>query len=199
MNKFKDMTKEQQQLLGMTLFIILGIIYAIWEFGFAPLKQENEQIVSQVAKLKRQISTDQRIKRDIPKTESEFTLNKEEFSQLRQKFVPIKNPLLWAPGFLKKLCDKVDIKQNQREISCDGVTLDNQKRKSRKSKKDKPLLRPYSLTIKLKCGYHYFGKFMAELENEYPFVKVKSITITGDASQATIKNTNSGPTIELEI
>lgn len=172
MSSLKNMDKEQQQLLIIAGIVVFAVIYGVWEYGFTPIEKRNATITKKLKKLKKQVSKDKSIKNSAADIKAALKVNKNEFNKLRKKFVPMKNSIIWGPRFLGKLCDKVGISEDKRSIACTGVS-----QSERQHLIDKLIL-PYELNITLKCGYHYVGKFMAELENEYPFVEISSLKIS---------------------
>ena len=174
----KQVDKEKQQMMVLIAILVLAALYCVYEYGYAPLQEEKSSVEKEIGKLEKKIKKYKIMKSTAAQLLSEFKVNKETVAKLKGKMVPANNPIIWAPNFLKKVADKVGISAKNRSITCDGVNPTDKQEMA-----DSYLL-PYHLTINIKCEYHRFGKFLEELENQYPFLSYEDISI----SRTTKKN-----------
>ena len=177
-DKLKNLSTEQKQQLVVLVVFIGGLLYAAFEFGLKPIRQEKQAIVSEIETLQNQLQRGRRLLNTKEATAKDYRKTRDEIrTVMSERLPPYENALSWATGEINKAARNVDIEETDLAISDRGGGTPFIRTKGRDAKPG--ILNVFRVGVDFSASYHTLGRFIAAIESNNPYVHVSLLTISG--------------------
>jgi Tfp pilus assembly protein PilO len=161
------LTKEKKMHLGIVALVTAGVIAGLW-FGLITMEQDKiKQIANRSQSLMREIEKEQKVVVDASQVDADVAEATNKMNRI-ETTMPSGDLFSWIVSSLKQFnvpSYKVDMPQ----IGAPGVGPVTMFQKY-----------PYNearVTVSGSAYYYEFGKFVADMENHFPYLRVQNLVL----------------------
>jgi Tfp pilus assembly protein PilO len=167
MNKI---SKDKRDKLILTCLAILGVLGILYTFVLGVQKDQLAALESQITGTKDKLSKAERLERSAAVIEANLKQNQQTLDTLQQGMAPQGQYYYW---FLTQL-EKFRTEEKLDSISFHEIT---QPEFTEAALLPKFPYTAASFTVQLSGDFHEVGKFLADLENTFPYFRVQDLHI----------------------
>lgn len=177
-DKLKNLSNEQKQQLVLIAMVIGGLLFASYEFGLKPIRQEKKDTLAEIETMKTQLRREQLLLNAKESTAKDYRKTRDEIRYvMSEQLPPYENALSWATRVINESAANVGIKETNLAISEQGRS--GTPLILTKGRDAKPgMLNVFRVAINFSAGYHTLGRFIAAIERNNPYVHLGMLSIT---------------------
>ncbi len=169
----KALTKEKRDQLILTVLLTLALLAGLW-FGLISFQKKSlAQIAVRIQEQQNKVATAEKLVRSAPALQAQLATTREKLRNIEQSMA---SGDMYSWIFLTmnkfKANRNVDIPQFSREVATDAGIL------------PKFPYRAVLFNVRGTAFYHDLGKFIADFENTYPYLRVQNVELEPATSSA---------------
>lgn len=191
-DKIKNLSTEQKQQLALVVMVAGGLLYAAYEFGLKPIRQEKQDIMAEIQTLKDRFQSEKRLLNTKEATAKEYRATRDEISDvMSEQLPPYENMLSWATRVINEAAANVGIKETNLAISEQGrrgAPLILTKGRDTPPR----MLNVFRVGVDFSADYHTLGRFIAAIERNNPHAHLGLLTMSPQTRGDT-------PTLEVRL
>jgi hypothetical protein len=163
----KSFNKEKRDQLILTGLLTLGILIGLY-FGLIGFQQKSlERTKAQIVDQKMKVSNAEKLIRSAPETQAQLDKSRDKLRNIEQSMAS-GDMYSWIFLTMNKFCvnhKNVEIPQFSREVAIEPGVL------------PKFPYKAVLFNVRGTAYYHDFGKFVADFENTFPFMRVQNVEL----------------------
>ncbi|MFW5893768.1 MAG: hypothetical protein ACOCUY_01370 [Verrucomicrobiota bacterium] len=180
-DKINNLSNKQKQQLMLTVIVIGGLLYASYEFGIKPIRQQKQETLAEIEAMETQLGREQQLLNTKESTAKDYRKTRDEIRQVMSEHIaPYENALSWATRVINDAAANVGIKETNLAISeqgRSGTPLIHTKGRDEKPE----LLNVFRVGVSFSADYHTLGRFIAAIERNNPHVHLGMLSIDSQA------------------
>lgn len=180
--KTTDKEKKQKVLLGV--IVVLFTVVGIWNLVLNPALEEQTRIEDRIQAARDVKREQERLLNRADEIEKEYVELHERLDTLaRNQLPPGANPVAWCGERVGRAARRAEISEKNRSYSAANTAA--QRRGGGRKRKDElpPFFHPYGVAVELTAGYHQLGRFLAELERDMQFMRLKAMSVESNPNE----------------
>jgi Tfp pilus assembly protein PilO len=176
----KNLSKEKRNRLTLVTLGTVVIIAAIWQALVTTQKHSLEIMAQQICDKKAKVESAQRLVNSTAQIQKKLEVTSEKLKDIEDEMAS-GDMYSWVILAVNRFREgyKVEIPQYSREVPCEIGMFSKF---------------PYKaalFTVRGNAYFHDFGKFVADFENHFPYIRVQNLTLEQAASSSANNTTDS--------
>lgn len=172
--KEKKLTPVQGILGGVVIGVL--VIVLLNQFAKRPITDKIKLMNEQIRQVEAQLKMNKALVRQLPALQKEHDVLLEKLDQVSQKLVSEETPVRWANAIVERHAAKE--KLTVRSFNAGGVNqLSTTKKVKRKLVLSPNVYEEFRTETSLWGTYHQFGRFLANLETEFPVMRIATFSL----------------------
>ena len=177
-------SKKDAQKLAAVVLAAVVVVALFWRFVMKPLQKKIHGLNSQLQEVTRKYEGNRRLADSEKKVSLLYYQKGSKLMKMAKTQVPPSvNAVAWVSDRIMAAASEVPKNFDIISIGDAGVELKPRARKARSKRKKKagearPVFKDLLFRVQIRAGYHELGRFLASLEKENRFMRVKSLSMS---------------------
>lgn len=169
---FRNLNREQLQKLSAAIGLGVALLVGIHYFVIAPALRDARALATQTEETQQTLEHNQRLLQDAEQVEERHRQVQNRFAFIiDQKLAPSGNELSWVSSAVQSVAQTHGI--SVENLSGQGISRPTPAGRDAPP----PRFEVYEANLTLACGYHDFGRFLAQFESRLPYARLESVTM----------------------
>ncbi|MCF7854193.1 MAG: type II secretion system protein M [Candidatus Pacebacteria bacterium] len=159
----KEQLRTPLIIVGVGILVLVALYYSV----IAPASGDIRELEAEIQSANQALERNRSLVSKADEVEGRYQLEQEELAGIiNNKLAPSQNAVAWASNLIQAVAYDYGVTIE----SLSGGGTKRAKPASRNA--PAPLFEFFQANIVLRCGYHEFGRFLAEMERQIPFARL---------------------------